>query len=275
MSIFFFREKHIPQHCWNLCCRNQGKWLTLINNMGIILSIIKYWEGDYRMNFTQEQAQERYEGAKAAMRSGSQEGIAEARECFLELGDFKNSAAMADKCDMLLQFQVGNTVTFGQYGGKPIRWRVVDTSGKMKMLLAEEIVLEKPYNELRVDTYWQHATLRKWLNKEFLQEAFTQEQRMMVMATRRTNEPNECFYTNAGLPTMDKVFVLSKRELDQYLPERKDRAFGKWWWLRTPGDNLLAVTAVDEQGEAYLHGVNVNYITGGVRPALWILLKDY
>lgn len=227
------------------------------------------------MDLTQDAMQARYEEAREGMRSGNRENLTAARELFLTLGDFKNSAAMAQKCGMLLDYQVGNTVTFGAWNGKPIRWRVCDTSGKMKMLIAEEIVLEKPYNDLRTDTYWQTATLRKWLNKEFLQEAFTQEERLMVMATRRTNEPNESYYTNAGLPTMDKVFVLNKRELDQYLPEQKDRTFGHWWWLRTPGDNLLAVEAIDEQGEVYLHGVNVNYATGGVRPALWVLLKDF
>lgn len=224
---------------------------------------------------TQEELQATYEKAREAMRSGNQEQLTAAKALFLSLGDYKNSAALVHKCDMLMEFQVGNTVTFGAYNGSPIRWRICDASGKMKMLIAEGIVLEKPYNDLRIDTYWQTTSLRKWLNKEFLQEAFTQEERMMVIATRRTNEPNECFYTNGGLPTMDKVFVLSKQELDHYLPEATDRNLGKWWWLRTPGDNLLAVEAVDEQGEAYLHGVNVNYATGGVRPALWVLLKDF
>lgn len=227
------------------------------------------------MALTQEEMQAHFEEAREKMRSGNRENLTAAKEMFLILGEYKNSSAMAQKCEMLLSFQVGNTVTFGAYNGKPIRWKVCDASGKMKMLIAEEIVLEKPYNDLRVDTYWQTTSLRKWLNQDFLQEAFTKEERMMVIATRRTNEPNECFYTNAGLPTMDKVFVLSKQELDHYLPEKADRTFGKWWWLRTPGDNLLAVEAVDEQGEAYLHGVNINYESGGVRPALWVLLKDF
>lgn len=222
-----------------------------------------------------QQIQKQYEEAREAMRSGKAENLTAAKEAFLALGDYKNSTAMAHKCEMLLEFQVGNTVDFGCYNGQPIRWRVCDANGKMKLLIAEKIILERPYNDLRVDTYWQTATLRKWLNNEFLAEAFSKDERNMVIATRRSNEPNECFYTNAGLPTMDKVFVLSKRELDQYLPEQADRAFGQWWWLRTPGDNLLSVTAVEEQGDVYLHGVNVNYPNGGVRPALWILLKDY
>lgn len=227
------------------------------------------------MTTVEELQKTQYDQAREAMRSGKDDRLEAAREQFLALGDYKNSAAMAHKCEMLLNFRLGNKVTFGSWDGTPIRWKVCDTNGKMRMLLAEGIVLERPYNDLRVDTYWQTATLRAWLNREFLQQAFTQEERMMVVATRRTNEANEQFFTNAGLATMDKVFVLSKQELDHYMPEQKERNLGKWWWLRTPGDNLLAVEAVDEQGEAYLHGVNINYATGGVRPALWVLLKDF
>lgn len=226
-------------------------------------------------NQDNERLLERYTQAKNAMRTGKDEDLAWAKDVFLGMGDYKNSSSLAQKCEMLLTFREGNTVTFGAYQGKPIRWRVADTSGKMRMLIAEDVVLELPYNDLRVDVYWQTTTLRKWLNKEFLQEAFTAEQRLLIINTRRTNEANEQFFTNGGLPTMDKVFIPSKRELDRYLPETKDRALGKWWWLRTPGDNLLAVVAVEADGSVYLHGVNVNYPNGGVRPAMWVLLRDY
>lgn len=215
-----------------------------------------------------------YTQAKDDLRSSSEERIAQARESFLRLGDYKNSASLAQRCETLLSFCTGNTVIFGAYRGASIRWRVVDASGKMRMLLAEDVVLERAYNDMRVDSWWQSVTLRKYLNGAFLQEAFSPEERRMILNTRRTNECNEQFYTNGGSVTMDKVFVLSKRELDSYLPEGEGRALGKWWWLRTPGDNLLAVTAVDADGSVYMHGINVNYPNGGVRPAMWILLRD-
>ena len=175
-----------------------------------------------------------YTQAKDDLRSSSEERIAQARERFLRLGDYKNSATLAQRCETMLSFRLGNSVSFGSYQGAPIRWRVVDISGKMRMLLAEDVVLERAYNERRVDSWWQSVTLRKYLNGPFLQEAFSPEERRMILNTRRTNECNEQFYTNGGSVTMDKVFVLSKRELDTYLPE----------------------------GES------------GVRPAMWSLLRD-
>ena len=218
---------------------------------------------------------EQYKKARIDMRSGKNEEIEQAKAVFLRLGDYRNCADLAQKCEMMLTFQLGNTVSFGAYRGESIRWKVVEQRGKMRMLLAQDIVFEMPYNELRTDVSWQTTTLRKWLNHDFLKETLTDAQRPLVISTRRTNEPNEQFFTNAGLTTMDKVFILSKRELDIYLPEAQDRALGKWWWLRTPGDNLLAAEAVDADGSVYLHGININYAQGGVRPAMWVLLRDY
>lgn len=216
-----------------------------------------------------------YQQAKEWMHSGNNATLTRALEQFTALGNYSNSASLAEKCQMLLSFREGNTVTFGVWEDKPIRWRVVDSSGKMRMLLAEDVVLEAPYNTLRVDVYWQTCSLRSWLNREFIQQAFSREQRMLLINTRRTNEPNDRFYTNAGLPTMDKVFVLSQRELERYLPEEQDRNLGKWWWLRTPGCNLLTAEAVYTDGTIYPQGVNIDYPQGGVRPALWMLLRDY
>lgn len=223
----------------------------------------------------EEALRAKYLQAKDALRSSAEETIMQARETFLCLGDYGDSAALAAKCAALLPYCLGKVMEFGMYQGAPIRWRIVDASGRMRMLLAEDVVLRRAYNDLRVDSYWQTTTLRKYLNGPFLQEAFTPRERSMILNTRRANECNEQFYTNGGNVTMDRVFVLSKRELDAYVPETdpQGRALGQWWWLRTPGDNLLAATAVDADGSLYMHGINVNYPEGGVRPAMWILLR--
>lgn len=50
-------------------------------------------------------------------------------------------------------------------------------------------------------------------------------------------------------------------------------ALGEWWWTRTPGSNLVSAVAVYPDGSLYIPGININYTDGGVRPAMWILLK--
>ena len=37
--------------------------------------------------------------------------------------------------------------------------------------------------------------------------------------------------------------------------------------------SLLSVAAVDRDGSVYEYGINNSYADGGVRPAMWILLR--
>ena len=177
------------------------------------------------------------------------------------------------KCETLIAHMVGNTVTFGSFEGKPIRWRVLDARGRMRMLFAEEPVTRRPYHATPTDTSWRECSLRQWLNGPFLEEAFTPAERATITAVRVENPRNPMYYTNAGLNTMDRAYVLSVPEAEQSFPAQKDRALGDWWWLRTPGSNLFSAVAVYDDGSLYEFGIHVHYENGGVRPVVWVLLK--
>ena len=71
-----------------------------------------------------------------------------------------------------------------------------------------------------------------------------------------------------------KVFVLDLEEVQKYCPTDEDRKIGKWWWLRNPGSGLLSVACVYEDGTLYDYGINNNYTDGGVRPAMWVRIKQ-
>ena len=203
----------------------------------------------------------------------SAEDLNEAIRLFEQAKDCEGSEKHIQKCRTLIEYMVGNSVTFGSYQNKPIRWRVIDERGRMRMLLAEEPVAERPYHEKPVDTSWRECSLRRWLNGEFLEAAFTPLERSKITAVRVENVRSPKYFTNAGLNTMDRVYVLSVPEAEKYLPEDADRATGRWWWLRTPGSNLFSAVAVYDDGSIYDFGIHVHYDNGGVRPVLWVLLK--
>ena len=98
----------------------------------------------------------------------------------------------------------------GSWDGRPIHWRVADSRGKLRLLLAEDAFLERAYNDLRVDVSWKTSTLRRWLNGEFLETAFSREERMCVISGRVDNPRNPGFFTQGGAPSMDKVFILTQ-----------------------------------------------------------------
>ena len=202
------------------------------------------------------------------------EDLNEAVALFEQISDYKQSASYIEKCRTLLEYMVGNEVTFGSFDGAPIRWRVVDLRGKMRLLLAEDIVTRRCYHRTTLeDATWSDCSLRQWLNKDFLESAFTPAERMKIVPNRLTNPRNRKNYTQGGPNTMDRVHVPSPEEIERYMPEQQSRAGYGWWWLRSPGSNLFSAVAVYDDGTLYENGIHIDYEKGGVRPALWVLLK--
>ena len=202
------------------------------------------------------------------------EDLREAEALFRQIQDYRQSAAYIEKCRMLVAYMPGCTVTFGSFEGKPIRWRIVDQRGKMRLLLAEEIVTRRCYHRTTLeDATWSDCSLRKWLNKDFLECAFTSAERMKIVPNKLQNLRNRKFYTQGGPDTMDRVHVPGVEEIERYMPEQADRAGSDWWWLRCPGSNLFSAVAVYDDGSIYENGIHIDYEGGGVRPAVWVLLK--
>lgn len=168
----------------------------------------------------------------------------------------------------------GETLTFGSYDGKPIQWRVLaKRGGRERLLFAENIVAHQPYHERYISMCWQNCSLRRWLNQKFYREAFSFQEQTQIMNTRLVNLPNPESSVGSGPNTVDKIFVLSLDELEQYVPEEKDRVRKDWWWLRNVGDNNLSACSVYTDGSVYMRGINIHYKEGGVRPAMWIMLR--
>lgn len=220
------------------------------------------------MEQTYQQAKDQF------MHYAGAEDLRQAMALFQQIDGYKQSAAYAEKCATLLEYLPGNTVTFGSFEGKPIRWKVVDLRGKMRLLLAEEIVTRRCYHRTTLeDATWSDCSLRKWLNKDFLESAFTPAERLKIVPNRLNNPRNRKNYTQGGPGTMDRVHVPSPEEIERYMPDPATRAGNGWWWLRSPGSNLFSAVAVYDDGTLYENGIHIDYDLGGVRPAVWVLLK--
>lgn len=193
--------------------------------------------------------------------------------------------AVSAQAEALDSADAGSTVTFGNYeqgeGQVPIEWIVLDRQENRALLLSRYALDAKPFHEVENwDVTWADCTLRSWLNGEFFDVAFSDEERAQVIQV--TN-------TTADAPdTQDSVFLLSLDELNAYFPEeasriaeateyavaqggRVSRETGKtYWWLRnkaTPGDAALMVRydgAVNEFGDS----MEAEIYT--VRPAIWV-----
>ena len=191
--------------------------------------------------------------------------------------------------------KVGGYITFGHYeqdnntgnGKEPIEWLVLEVQGKQALVISRYGLDCKPYNTSQKKVTWETCSLRKWLNGEFLDSAFTPMEQSAIVLTKVDNsasQGNSRWNTGGSNDTKDKVFLLSYAETLHYFKSTVHRKsmpteyavskgayeYGCWWWMRSPGYNESTFADVGNDGS--LRYSNADSSSGSVRPALWINL---
>ena len=181
--------------------------------------------------------------------------------------------------------EVGSKVLFGHYNDSN-GWIVLDKKDDKLLILSEEAICYKKYNEENEAVTWSTCSLRKWLNTEYLTQAFSEEELERIADTSVYTEiyPAWKYYFDGdntvadGESTIDKVFLLSIEEAEKYFSNDKERRTciavmeDCRWWLRTLRGNDIA-GEVDYSGEISKTGVLITGEYTAVRPAMWIDLK--
>ncbi len=189
-------------------------------------------------------------------------------------------------------------ITFGHYeqdnnqenGSEPIEWMVLYKSFDRVLLLSKYGLDGKMYNDSKTDVTWETCSLRKWLNESFYNDAFTNLEKEQIIQVVNRNDDNISFDVSGGSRTEDKIFLLSKDEVENYLEKNEDRQCGgtayagenriyvdeengnSWWWLRSPGESADRAVIILPDGEIFLSGDEIDNDNGMVRPALWIFI---
>ena len=206
---------------------------------------------------------------------------------------------------------VRDTVKLGNWDEKDIEWEVLEYSedGKSALIMSKNILCYRQFNDVDADITWQDSSLRKWLNDDFIKNAFSKSEKKLIKTTMITNEGNIYYETDGGEDTKDKVFLLSASEYEKYIEDTKENGYidsstgfdlngrNGSFWLRTPGrkgsdknfdgwdeedwedyeeeDYLYGYTAfVYDDGELFWEGTGVAYASLGVRPVMWIKLSN-
>ncbi|GEM_PF-1416241 len=184
-----------------------------------------------------------------------------------------------------VDIEVGDTVMLGTYmqnstNKENIAWVVIrKDSGKM-LLLSRYVLDCKVYNSnSNKSNRWVDSSLRSWLNNEFLNQNFTEEESEYI--TENTIRDID------GSNISDKVFILSKEEINNYVPadlkiaEGTPKAFEACgakkenglkylcYWVRSSGSTNDSVIDFDITGAYYDKGYPT-YYSDGIRIAMWI-----
>ena len=141
----------------------------------------------------------------------------------------KNIADSSNNTD-IMNSNIGDTVTFGNYGGNPIEWVVLDKIDSKVMLFAKyNFMEERAYNTGQNHVPWETSDLRLWLNNEFLNEAFSESEISAIADTNVNNFEETDGYMN---DTVDKVYLLSHADFKKYrdILYKYDAVYEVDWW---------------------------------------------
>ena len=161
------------------------------------------------------------------------------------------------------------------FGAEKTPWRVLelDREAETALLIAEEPVCEKSYHDKREDITWEQCSLRKWLNEEYYEKTFSEEEKAAMLRCKLQNPDNPKYGTIGGNDTTDRIFLLSVEEAGKYFQNDRDRVTGTRWWLRSPGRSQYSAADIPTIG-ALGYSAYVNFIDYEVRPAFRINLKS-
>lgn len=174
---------------------------------------------------------------------------------------------------------------------EPIKWRVIKCENGEALLLSDIVLDKQKYNKRLKKVTWEKSTLRKWLNKKFMNRAFSSSEQEAIRTTKVINEDNYYYKTDGGNDTLDKIYLLSLSETDEEKETEEAKEYGftdsygmtikysnyadlddyQYWWLRTPGEKNISAAAVDMSGKAY-GGGGESDMELGIRPVLHLNL---
>ena len=248
----------------------------------------------------------RYEAALEAFEAGYYET---AREIFEALDGYRDSAEFVSRCEdataqvvaerleQLQDAQVGGTVLFGTFeqdndfenGMEEIEWIVLAREDDRILVISRYGLAQRAFNggsSHRVT--WENCSLREWLNGEFLETSFSEEELARILTTdlRTLRDPENS--SSPGVDTQDRVFLLDLTEAETYFSSDEDRVCERtrfsllqglwfddinnsgWWWLRSPGFDSTDAAYVNSEGKIIRGGWILNDSACNVRPAMWI-----
>lgn len=233
----------------------------------------------------------------SAMNDFGQQQYADAVVKFGKLDGFQDASEKLVQAEKIMMdvAETGATVFFGSYrqGSDPsdeaeaIEWIVLDESEGSLLLISKYALACLPYSTER-GTTWETSPLRRWLNGEFLETAFTNCERTMIGGDFSVPCGNAKNDKAGNLEVSDDVFLLDIQQVRFYFSSDEDRAceptaraiaegayvnagtLGVGWWLRPPDNPELFAAGVRSDGSVLSYGGDTGRDFLCVRPVLWI-----
>ncbi|MDO5564456.1 MAG: DUF6273 domain-containing protein [Eubacteriales bacterium] len=190
--------------------------------------------------------------------------------------------------DNVRSLKIGNMVYFGKN-----EWIIIEKDKDKIKLLSKNIIKTKPFNNTRDLITWKESNLRQYLNTEFYEEYFDEEEKKRIIEMELSHHNSVAYATESDIAkeyiinVKDKVTLLSYNEIYNnpiyklFLKSKGTKkayseglyidnvAYG-YYWLRDTGSFFHNAMFVDDNGEINKSGYYVDTQTIGVRPIIYI-----
>ena len=191
-------------------------------------------------------------------------------------------------------------VNMGRWGDQDIEWLVLDVKDGKALLMSKHILQFIKYHSygspMKSKFTWKDSNLRTWLNDTFYQSAFSASEKKKIVTTAVYDDENPVFGTQGGTYSVNRLYVLSATELNQYFRNNEDRMASRipsahsinpntnksdsaeehpylntsYYWVRTPGMFDYSQCYVHYTGKILYDGQSKSNWIVGVRPAMWV-----
>lgn len=126
-------------------------------------------------------------------------------------------------------WQVGSFVSFGRYAQNadgeetPLEWLVLENDGRAALLISRYVLEYRSFHDQFQSVTWEKSSLRRWLNGDFLNQAFTADEQARIFLVDVIAEKNPQYSTNPGANTKDKVFLPSISDMKDFFHGDRSR----------------------------------------------------
>lgn len=202
----------------------------------------------------------------------------------------------ADNVKTLLQLDqeekdalsVGDVFYFGTYeqdddienGKEVIAWQILSKDGSSVMAITKDLIDCMPYNTDSQSLFWDDCTLQRWLNNEFIQEAFEAEEEALLqthISVIKKNEMVGAVFQIVETPVEEKVFILNTEEAESLFSSDEARVAEPTEYAISQMRPYLNVTNenIDINGNVKrTDGTDNQYEEYAIRVSSWWLRKE-
>ena len=256
---------------------SEGKYEEALS---IFVALDGYKESEQKITECNDAiAEEKYSEAIALANEGKYK---DAILLFDEVVNYKDADELRRKY-ALLACEAGDVIIFGAYeqdnnfdnGAESIEWIVLEREGNKALVISKYCLEQMPFNNTLAPVTWENCTVRKWLNNDFFNTAFSADEKTSIHISN-ISYPDDVDHEEPARTTTDRIFLLSENEALIYFDSDSDRAARTteyvgalhcYWILRTNG-SFSNVAHVDTSGHVgYYENVDREWY---IRPAMWI-----